>query len=81
MPNIMTHNLPKTLNRSQLAIALGYRRDGGGINWKSFYSYLESVLGDNWEQSLNILPRQRVFNAIQTEKLIERLELKMVHFE
>jgi hypothetical protein len=72
--------LPRTLNRSQLATALGYARDGGGINWRGFYNYLETEIGDDWETKFSISARQRVFNTLQTEKLIEALGLKEHHF-
>ena len=80
MRETLTTTFPKTVNRSQLAQALGYGRPSGGIHWAGFYAYIEDVLGENWEQDLKIQKGQRLFNSVQTAKLIDRLELKIECF-
>ena len=75
MPITAQANLEITITRSQLAYRLGYGRAGGGINWAGFYAYIEEVLGDNWETKYNIRKGQRVFNTVQTKKILSGLEL------
>lgn len=73
-------SLPLTVNRSQLARALGYESISGHINWVAFYNYIESVIGEDWKHQLNVSDRQHIFNAVQTRKLITLLELKAENF-
>ena len=77
----MTHTYPKTINRSQLAVALGFQRSNGSISWNAFYNHLDYELGDNWMSLFKIHPSQRLFTTIQTERIIQALDLKPHHFE
>jgi hypothetical protein len=77
----MTRTYPKTVNRSQLAIALGFQRSDNSISWAAFYNHLEHVLGENWKRDFKIQESQRLFTVVQTEKIIQALELKPYHFQ
>lgn len=72
--------LPITVNRSQLARALGYETASGYINWMAFYNYLEMVMGEDWKEKLYVSKRQYIFNAVQTRELIIILKLTPENF-
>lgn len=72
----MSKSIPAIINRSQLARALGYT----SYRNVSFQSYLEDVLGEDWETVFRVQKTQRFFNSVQTKEIIERLKLTAENF-